>query len=69
MDKFDLYVLIKSFQLKKVIENYCIVQSQTITFQKKKIIYFNDIPSKMMKSIFYFIFKAIFVLLIFKFLS
>ena len=36
---------------------------------KKKIICFNDSPSKMMKNAFYFILKALFVLKIFKFLS
>ena len=38
---------------------------------KKKIffIYFNDIPSKMMKNTFYLILKALFVLKISKFLS
>ena len=36
---------------------------------KKKIIYFSDSPSKMMKNAIYFILKAFFVLKIFKFLS
>ena len=35
----------------------------------KNIICFNDSPSKMMKSAFYFILKALFLLKIFKFLS
>ena len=36
---------------------------------KKKKIFINDSPSKMMKNDFYFILKALFVLKIFKFLS
>ena len=36
---------------------------------QKKCICFNDNPSKMMKNVFYFILKALFVLNIFKFLS
>ena len=36
---------------------------------KKKFICFNDSPSKMMKNVFYFILKALFILEIFKFLS
>ena len=35
----------------------------------KKIICFNDSPSKMMKDAFYFILKALLVLKVFKFLS
>ena len=34
---------------------------------KKKFIYFNDSPSKMMKNAFYFILKALFVLKMFNF--
>ena len=37
-------------------------------FKKKNFICFNDSPSKMMKNVFYFILKALFVLKIFKFL-
>ena len=36
---------------------------------KKKIICFDDSPSKMLKNVFYFILKVLFVLRIFKFLS
>ena len=36
---------------------------------KKKLIYFNDSPSKMMKNTFFFILKVLFVLKIFTFLS
>ena len=36
---------------------------------KKNFICFNDSPSKMMKNVFYFILKALFILEIFKFLS
>ena len=38
-------------------------------FPKIFLIYFNEIPLKMMKNAFYFILKALFVLKIFKFLS
>ena len=37
--------------------------------KKNFVISFNDSPSKMMKNVFYFILKALFVLKIFKFLS
>ena len=37
-------------------------------FKKKNFICFSDSPSKMMKNVFYFILKALFVLKIFKFL-
>ena len=36
--------------------------------KKKKFIYFSGSPSKMMKNVFYFILKALFVLKIFEFL-
>ena len=38
-------------------------------YKKKIFIWLNDSPSKMMKNVFYFILKALFVLKIFKFLS
>ena len=40
-----------------------------LSLSKKKIICFNNSPSKMMKNSFYFILKALFVLKIFKILS
>ena len=52
---------------------YCVIieslqQSQTTTFQKNCFICFNESPLKMMESAFYFIWTALLVLKIFKFL-
>ena len=60
------------FVQKKSPEVFCkkrISENQTLIFQKKFFISFNDSPSKMMKNAFYFIVKALFVLEMFKFLS
>ena len=44
------------------------LQSWAHTFQKESFICFNESPIKMMKNAFHFIFKALFVLKICKFL-
>ena len=47
---------------------YQILLKVGLSPSKKKIICFNDSPSKMMRNAFYFILKALFLLKIFKFL-
>ena len=47
----------------------CQTESRTLTFQKNCVICLIDSPLKMMKNVFYFILKAIFVLKILKLLS
>ena len=47
----------------------CQIESRTLTFQKNCVICLIESPLKMMKNVFYFILKAIFVLQVLKFLS
>ena len=48
---------------------YLLLHLKSESHLSKKIIYFNDSPSKMMNKTFYFILKALFILKMFKFLS
>ena len=56
-------------QLKEKIESRTLKSHSHLSKKKKNIICFNDSHSKMMKNVFYFMLKALFVLKIFKFLS
>ena len=52
--------VMKNFRLKPATLTAQKMRSDSLTFQKKIVICFNDSPSKMIKNAFYFILKAVF---------
>ena len=62
-------LMIRKKDALKILANSQVTWSRTLTFQKNRFICFNKSPLKMMENAFYFIWNALFVLKIFKFLS
>ena len=70
LDDENIFILYKNIIRGLTIKlNLTLVYSRILIFQKKNFICFNESPLKLMKNVFCFMLKTIFVLKIFKFLS